>query len=53
MKYYVEWKLSNGSQAVIRTDGSMLKKDAELIETLLWNYVPVVWVEVREDKTTS
>ena len=34
MKYYVEWKLSNGDRAVVRTEGSMLKKDAQLIETM-------------------
>ncbi len=51
MKYYVEWKLRDGKAQ--RTEGSMLKKDAELIEALFVNYVQIDWVEVREEKVTS
>ena len=53
MKYYVEWKLSNGDRAVVRTEGSMLKKDAQLIETMLWNFFPIEWVKIQVDNSTS
>lgn len=52
-RYYVEWKVSNGDRAVYRTKGSMLEEDAKLIETMLWNFVPVEWVKVTSDSITS
>lgn len=52
MKFYVEWKLSTADRPVIRTEGSMLRKDAELIQTMLWNYVPVEWVRIQRDFTS-